>query len=64
MRNIKQLWSLLKGNGNYGENEQSVSNIDPNQINDYLAIIVTDPDYDRGTVVKVKLRAPTVRRVR
>ena len=54
----KQLWGLLKHTGNWGANKQTVSNIDPNQINDYFANIATDPDYDCSAVIKAALRAP------
>ena len=54
----KQLWGLLKHTGNWGANKQIVSNIDPNQINDYFANIATDPDYDRTAVIKAALWAP------
>ena len=54
----KQLWGLLKRTGNCGANTQTVSNIDPNQINDYFANTATDPDYDRSVVIKTALRAP------
>ena len=54
----KRLWSLLRHTGNWGVNKQTVSHIDPNQINDCFANIATDPDYDRSAVIKAALRAP------
>ena len=54
----KQLWGLFKHTGNWGANKQTVSNIDPTQINDYFANIAADPDYERSAVIKAALEAP------
>ena len=53
----KQLWGLLMRSGNWGAIKHTVSNTDPNQINDYFANIATDPDYDRTAIIKAALRA-------
>lgn len=50
----KQLWALLKETG---IKKQTVTDIDPNQINDYFASLATDPNYSCNNVVKAELQA-------
>ena len=59
---IKRLWSLLRRTGISSVNKQTVSNINPKYpINDYVADIATDPDYDRSAVIKANATSPTSR---
>ena len=42
----KQLWAILKKTGNGSAQKQTVTNLDPDQVNDYFVGIATDSNYN------------------
>ena len=57
--NTKQLWAMLKETGNWDAQKQTVTNLDPDQVNDYFVGIATNSNYNRDSVIQAAQQSPS-----
>ena len=50
---------MLKKTGNWGTQKQTVTNRDPDQVNDYFVGIPTNINYNRDSVIQAARQSPS-----
>ena len=50
---------MLKKTGNWSAQKQTVTNLDPDHVNDYFVGIATDSNYNRDSVIQAAQQFPS-----